>query len=275
MMILGVDISNNNGAVDFGALAADGVRFVIHKATEGVGYMDRFVVGNWASMKDAGLVRGLYHYARPDLSDPQSEADYFCSVVEGLGLEPGDLVALDFEDPPPPAQSPAGDLSGWALHWLDAVTARLGFRPGLYSFPYFMQHHKLTGNARLAEYWLWYASWRDDMPSPPPSWPVISVWQYTSSLAVSGVAGKVDGNWFNGDDLDRLRALGKPADSPAYIVGPGIVAAMERAHERPASHERYLKDAHGEDVLSVAAGDGGGLFLYFPDTDGVYRVQKT
>ena len=206
-MLPGIDVSNNNGHVDWGAVAGAGIAFGIAKVTEGTGFVDRFFAGNWAGMKASGMVRGAYHFGRPSVNGAVAEANFFLDTIQNRvgDLEAGDIVALDLEDP-----DAGGDLSAWTLEFLTHVKNRVGFNPLLYSGPFFLQEHGCTNQPALADFGLWLASYRDNLPPAPSPWGFIAIWQNTDSASIPGVAGNCDGDFFNGT-RDRLVLYGKPA----------------------------------------------------------------
>lgn len=240
---LGIDVSNNNGAIDWPAVAADGVSFAVAKLSEGTYFRDGFFAANWQGMKAAGLVRGAYHFAMPSQSGATAEADYFVDAfgLLGTGLEPGDFVALDLEDP-----AGRGDLSSWTLSWLQHVEARLGFKPMVYTSPGYAQAHGLANRPELADYGLWCASWGLTTPPPAPApWNLVAIHQYAVGPdgAVAGVSGEIDLDRYNGD-IATLRLYGKPvvtepSEPPAYRVGTGVLALMAEHGEQPGSDEEY------------------------------------
>jgi lysozyme len=77
------------------------------KATEGVGYIDPQFAANRAKAHAAGLIVGLYHFARA--GNPAAEAAYFLHTVGTL--RPGEFLVLDWEVPG--ATRPAGAGPGW------------------------------------------------------------------------------------------------------------------------------------------------------------------
>lgn len=165
---------------------------------------------NWAGSKAAGVVRGAYHFGRPDLGNtPEAEADWFLSRVLP-GLQPGDLLALDLE-------SGTGNLAAWAARWLARVRARAGFAPMLYASPNFMATRGITFANIGGHYGQWLADWTAHEPGPTNGWPVIAIWQY-GSATLSGV-GKVDGDLFNGDRATLVK-YGKPGTPPAPTPAP-------------------------------------------------------
>jgi lysozyme len=65
MAVLGIDVSHHNGEVDWFAVARSDVKFAYVKATDGHGFVDPRFGQSWAQMREAGLLRGAYHFARP------------------------------------------------------------------------------------------------------------------------------------------------------------------------------------------------------------------
>lgn len=211
LQLPGIDVSNHQQAVDWPAVAASGQRFAFAKASEGVSYADPWFAGNWRDIAAAGIQRGAYHYALPSQNSAEREAAWFVSIVLGNGLGPGDMLALDMEDPD--VEAGAG-LLDWTLRWLRAVETATGVRPVLYSGLWYLGPHGLVTSA-LSGYPLWLAAYQDAPPTVPAGL-TLRFWQHTSSGRVPGVAGNCDRNWFFGSG-DELRAIGKAGDTPAVV----------------------------------------------------------
>lgn len=236
-MIAGIDLSNNNPVANFAAIRAAGYEFCIHKASEGVGFRDRYLEPRWREMKAAGVARGCYHFARPSQTSARAEADYFLGIVTPL-LEPGDSVWLDQED-----ERFHGNASPWSLEWLERVEQALGFTPGIYTYPSYIPERQLN-DFKLARYPLWWASYANPMRPTPLPWSKTAVWQYTSDGTVPGTTGRIDLNWFLGDSVADFLALGKPGGTlgtedermetyyrnNAARLGPKRYAAMLACH---------------------------------------------
>src|SRR5437016_2564578 len=97
--VLGIDVSNYQGVIDWRQVADSGIKFAFMKCTEGRTYFDPYFERNWKGSKDNGLYRGGYHFARPDLnSDARTESDWFYDHFTKFGpLQTGDMIALDME----------------------------------------------------------------------------------------------------------------------------------------------------------------------------------
>lgn len=202
----GVDISRWQGAVDFTSVAGSGKRFVIAKATEGIGFVDPMYGTNKLGASSAGLAFTAYHYARPDLNptNPQGEADWF---VDNLGLVPGMLApALDLEVA---GSLSAGELQAWVGAWLSRVYARTGIRPMIYASPTFWRKYLADTTAFADQGYavLWVAHWFVSGPTVPANnwsnrgW---TFWQYDNCGNVPGFTGCVDLDRYNGTDLTPM-----------------------------------------------------------------------
>lgn len=72
----GFDVSNWQGAVNMQGAYNSGARFVIIKATEGTGFIDPYFSVNYIAATNAGLIRGGYHYARPDGGSGAAQGEF-------------------------------------------------------------------------------------------------------------------------------------------------------------------------------------------------------
>lgn len=161
-------------------------------------------------------MRGAYHFGRPDLGNsPEAEAEWFYSVVNGSGIEPGDLLALDLE-------MGTGSLAWYAARFEAKLRALCGFNPMFYASPNFMATRGINFGNIGGSYGLWEADWQATMPAPAAGWPVLAIWQYGSGGTLAGINGRVDGDIFNGDRATLLK-YGKPgvaADKGGSVTPP-------------------------------------------------------
>ena len=67
-MLLGIDVSHYDDAVDWPLLARSGVAFAIVKASQGDYYRDDQCKKHLAGAQAAGLRRGIYHWVDPQCS---------------------------------------------------------------------------------------------------------------------------------------------------------------------------------------------------------------
>ena len=172
--------------MDWQAVAESGRTFAFTKASEGTDYVNPTFEVNWSEIKRVGLVRGAYHFARPVQGSSWDEATHFLDTIERAGgWENGDLLALDLE-------SGTGDLRNWTLGFLQSVALETGITPLLYSGNWFLGPHGCTSDPELGKYPLWLAAYSIAVPSPPPGWGGLFLWQHTDAASVPGVAGRCD-----------------------------------------------------------------------------------
>jgi lysozyme len=175
----GVDISHHNGHVDFGTLKANGVQFVIMKATEGLG-VDPMFHDNYARAHAAGMLTGVYHFFRTNV-DAVAQAKHFLATAPPKA---GDLIAsLDVET------NDGGTSVAEAAH---AAIMHIKVSTGRYPFLYSsMAFHAefLTGVTQCP---LWLARYGGLQPVPLPE-----IWQHTDHAKL-GAPNPVDGNFYFG-----------------------------------------------------------------------------
>jgi len=202
-----IDLSHHNGTVNFQKVKASGILGVIHKATQGVGYVDPNYAANRKKALDAGLLWGSYHFGVG--GDGVDQADHFLGVV-GPG-QPGEqrLMVLDFE-----ANSQGTSMSLIEAHaFLTHVQASTGRFPGFYSGHYVKELLGTSSDPILAQCWFWLSQY-GPTAVVPPNWKTWTMWQYTDGgmgaqpHTVPG-AGRCDRDQFNGGEAG-LRKLWGP-----------------------------------------------------------------
>jgi MYXO-CTERM domain-containing protein len=241
----GVDVSHYDGTIDWAKAKASGRVFAVVKATEGTGYTDPMFAGNWAAMKQNGVVRSAYHFFHANM-DPVAQANHFLSVMGKL--QPGDLPpTLDLEVTD--SQS-AATITSTATQWLDTIAAATGTKPILYTSPSFVSS-TLGSPAGLQNHaQLWIANWQvtcPDVPAPFTTWPF---WQYSSTGTVPGIPGSSGGtdlDEFNGD-MAALTALTVPASS----------SSSSSSSTASSSSGSSSSTVSGSSSGSTGAGTGGG-----------------
>ena len=94
-MILGADIYHGDYPLDFHAIAAGGIKFIWHKATQGINMVDAYYPDGRARAKVVGIPFGGYHFFTA--ADPIQQAQHFVNYARPA---PGDLIPwLDVETP--------------------------------------------------------------------------------------------------------------------------------------------------------------------------------
>lgn len=229
MVMRGIDISKWQSGIDLSAVNAD---FVIVKATEGIGYVDKSCDGFFQKALSLGKKLGFYHFARPT-NDPVREADFFynnCRGYFGKGIP-----ILDWE---------SGNTSNvaWAKRWLDRVYQLSGVKPVIYMSESVVNANNWSAVA-AADYGLWVAKYRDNNPdynynmanagSRPKVkwWPFYCMWQWTSSGRLNGYNGNLDCNVFYGDAATWDKYVGKSTSTTKPQTKPVSKTIAQLAEE--------------------------------------------
>lgn len=185
--MIGIDVSENNGCVDWGAVAAAGIEFAIIRLGYGNCHLDKRFYENYNGAKDAGLKVGVYYYDYGlDEYRAKEEADFMLYTLEDAGISPADLemgVWFDMED-----------ADGWkAAHGMpdnETLTEMCrtfikacedkGFKCGVYSSLYWLEE--------VIETWVldmdtpyWVAHWGEEC-----GFDRAALWQFTDSYAIGG-----------------------------------------------------------------------------------------
>lgn len=204
----------------FPKLKAAGIFAVVHKATQGSGYVDPFYAGRQKAARDAGLLWGAYHFL--DASDAKTQAAHFLDVVtKSADFEPH-MLAADFE-PNPNSQASlsqcmtfmrgidaAMDDVQCALYSGNMIRETLKPQAGGHASSdmggvvQFFQDHRLW----LAEYNPRYRTpwpWNEPVSETDTTVPGIWLWQFTQSGRLVDIPVTVDGNFFDGT-FDQLQS---------------------------------------------------------------------
>lgn len=229
MVMRGIDISKWQSGIDLSAVNAD---FVIVKATEGIGYVDKSCDGFFQKALSLGKKLGFYHFARPT-NDAVREAEYFynnCRGYFGKGIP-----ILDWE---------SGNTSNvaWAKRWLDRVYQLSGVKPVIYMSESVVNANDWSAVA-AADYGLWVAKYRDNNPdynynmanagSRPKVkwWKFYCMWQWTSTGRLNGYGGYLDCDVFYGDQSTWDAYVGKSTSSTKPQTKPASKTTAQLAEE--------------------------------------------
>ncbi|OEV02591.1 GH25 family lysozyme [Streptomyces oceani] len=206
----GIDVSHWQGSINWGSVKNAGIDFAWMKATEGTGYKDPSFNSNYPNSHKAGLIRGAYHFARPDTSSGAAQANYFVDNGGAWSRDDQTLPGvLDIETNPYGSQcygKSASQMRSWINDFYTTYKERTGRDMVIYTTASWWNActNSWTGMADKSP--LWVAHWTTGSPTIPAGFPTWTVWQYTAKGSVSGISGDVDRNNFNGS-MDRLLAL--------------------------------------------------------------------
>jgi GH25 family lysozyme M1 (1,4-beta-N-acetylmuramidase) len=206
----GIDVSHYQGSINWSSVRSAGIQFAFIKATEGTTYQDPRFDTNYVAAYNAGVIRGAYHFARPDRSSGATQANFLLSNGGRWSADSRTLpAALDLEAPPSGAACYGKSQSAmrtWIADFLNTYKARTGRYAIIYTTTSWWA--SCTGN--YSGFWanhpLWIARWSSSPGTLPSGAPFWTFWQYTDSGRVAGISGNVDRNHFNGTRA-RLIAL--------------------------------------------------------------------
>ncbi len=279
--ITGPDVSSyqhpNGASVDWSLVHNAGRTFAFVKATEGIGYVNPYFAADWSAIKANGMVRGSYHYARPDASPTSAaeQARYFVSVAGTMGTS-GDLApVLDLEETGGLAPS---QLVTWVHSWLDTITALTGRTPIIYTYPYFWRS-AMGNNTGFTQYPLWIADYNGGSAPNTPlvgGWTSWTFWQYTDRSAIAGVSTGVDDSRFcctsgtlsalaNGAPSPGVPPVPNPPPSTAILAHYAALGGASSVLGAPTSAEYAVPGGRAQNFT--------GAQIYWSPTTGAQEIQ--
>lgn len=192
----GIDISGYNGSVDWNAVKASGIDFVMFRiggrgyGEEGVLYSDSAVVSGIRAAKKAGLDVGGYFFSQATSAEEAvEEAEYAVSLLSGESLSyplAFDWEVIDYDTARTDGISPQV-LTECARAFCDTVKEE-GYIPCLYTGTS-LAYYKYD-LSQLSDVDIWYAEYSDT----PALYYNFMIWQYSCTGRVDGIEGDVDLN---------------------------------------------------------------------------------
>jgi lysozyme len=193
--IHGIDVSRYQNIIAWEQVQAMKVSsislgFAYIKATEGIANVDPQFNRNWKRSKEAGIIRGAYHFFIGS-KDGKMQAENFIAKVD---LETGDLPpVLDIEQL---NGASAAELKKEAIRFLAVVEENYKVKPVIYTNVDFYDRYL---GSDFDKYPLWVAHYyQPQQPRVNRGW---VLWQHNDGGRVNGIISPVDFNVFNGDSL--------------------------------------------------------------------------
>jgi GH25 family lysozyme M1 (1,4-beta-N-acetylmuramidase) len=201
----GQDVSSYQGNVNWSAQWSAGSRFAYIKATEGTYYTNAYFAQQYNGSYNVGMIRGSYHFARPDTTSGATQADYFVAHGGGWSKDGKTLPgALDIEYNPYGATCyglSQSSMRSWITSFSNEYHAKTTRWPVIYTTTDWWNTCIGNYNAWASNNPLWIARYSSSVGTLPPGYSVYSFWQWTSSGSLAG-----DSDVWNGT-LDRLKVL--------------------------------------------------------------------
>ncbi|MFV5702379.1 glycoside hydrolase family 25 protein [Flavobacterium sp. XS2P12] len=171
--------------------------FVFIRATVGRDRKDRRFDRNWLGAKENKMIRGAYHYYRPN-ENSLEQAELFIKTVT---LQKGDLPpVLDIEKLP--RNQSLDSLKVGLKRWLKRVELHYGVKPIIYTGE---KYYDDFLKEEFSDYLFWIANYNFYREEINEDW---LFWQFTEKASVPGIKGNVDVNIYNGD-LQQLQFITK------------------------------------------------------------------
>jgi lysozyme len=171
------------------------LRYVFIRATVGNDRIDNQFKRNWLGAKENKMIRGAYHYYRPN-ENSLEQAELFIKTVK---LKKGDLPpVLDIEKLP--KEQSIERLKIGLRRWLKAVELHYGVRPIIYTGE---KYYDDFLKEEFSDYLFWIANYNFYREEIQEDW---LFWQFTEKATVPGIDYNVDVNIYNGD-LQQLQYI--------------------------------------------------------------------
>lgn len=240
MALKGIDISNWQAGINLAAVAPK-VDFVIVKATEGIGFVDKQCDKFFQESKRLGKKLGFYHFARTN--NATAEADFFYNNTKNYFGEA--IPILDWE---------VDDSVAWVNEFVNRIHELSGVWCWVYANPW--RFNQGTVNLNCGR---WIAGYpyaitdvaygiKNPMPSSyKPKNGLVCAWQFTSSCRIAGYNGTLDANVFYGDAAAWDAYCGKAAStSPAGSIVELAADVMLGKYGNGGERKKKLGDKYDE-----------------------------
>ena len=196
---VGIDVSEYQGKISWSYVDTIENQYPLHfvfiRATAGNDLVDRRFKRNWEGAKKNKMIRGAYHYYRPN-ENSLEQAELFIKTVR---LQKGDLPpVLDIEKLP--KNQSMTNLKKGLRRWLQAIENHYKVKPIIYTGE---KYYDDFLKEEFSDYLFWIANYNFYREEIQDDW---LFWQFTERAAVPGIEGNVDVNIYNGD-LQQLQFI--------------------------------------------------------------------
>ena len=196
---VGIDVSEYQGKISWSYVDTIENQYPLHfvfiRATAGNDAVDRRFKRNWEGAKKNKMIRGAYHYYRPN-ENSLEQAELFIKTVR---LQKGDLPpVLDIEKLP--KNQSMTNLKKGLRRWLQAIENHYKVKPIIYTGE---KYYDDFLKEEFSDYLFWIANYNFYREEIQDDW---LFWQFTERADVPGIEGNVDVNIYNGD-LQQLQFI--------------------------------------------------------------------
>jgi len=180
--IHGIDVSHDQGNIDWAQVMTSDVNFVYLKATDGITYTDPRFHGYMSALRDKKLLYGAYHFFEAE-DDPEKQADNFLKQISSYPLRLSPMVDVEVTKDQNPQE-----IKTRLQTFLNKIHTATGCQPVIYSYSSFWQHNI---GAEFNQYVFWLADYAKII-NPPQGVNNLTIWQYSDKGRVKGISEPVD-----------------------------------------------------------------------------------
>lgn len=195
MEIKGIDVSSNNGSIDWNTVADYGMGFAILRVHQKHG-VDSTFENNYKGCKSNGIPVGAYKYSyAKTVAQAEQEAEDVLAVLNGRGLDFPVFYDLEWSDQ---RQLGGAAIEKIAVAFLARVQ-KAGYKVGIYCNVDWY-NNVLTSTLKKYDCWLAAYPANDNGELQKRLRPSVGIgWQYSENAKIPGIRGVVDRNVFYKD----------------------------------------------------------------------------
>ena len=267
----GIDVSDNQGKIDWSQVAVAGVQFAILRSVRRSGKTDYQFAYNLAGCRQYNIPIAVYKYTYATTeTQAQEEAHQVVALLQQHNLSTGTMVWWDVEDRD--TLQPLGRTKLTALiQAAETVIEAAGYRFGIYVGLYVYQEKWFDFN-QFATAPLWVARYYNgysvmqfavdpDQSKKPEAGRALWGWQYTSTGRVPGINGNADLDICYQDpaNMEEAGTETEPGAiwclSIADVWAEAIAQAAAAAYPGCLVHKAAVLDAGGIEIWIASVAD--------------------
>jgi len=180
--IHGIDVSHDQGNINWSQVMTDDIDFVYLKATDGITYTDPLFHEYMSVLRDQELLYGAYHFFETE-DDPEKQAQNFLQQISDYPLRLAPMVDVEVTKEQKPEE-----IKARLQVFLNKVHSATGCSPIIYSYNSFWQSNI---GSEFNQYMFWLADYAKKM-NAPKGVNNLTIWQYSEKGQVKGISGLVD-----------------------------------------------------------------------------------
>ncbi|MDR2026016.1 MAG: glycoside hydrolase family 25 protein [Prevotellaceae bacterium] len=198
--IHGIDVSRYQEKINWKEISgfrsgkdSIGITFAFVKATEGQSLLDKYFKYNWEETKKHNIIRGAYHYYKPNVNSNLQVSNF----IKHVKLQTGDLPpVLDIEEL---GKYGSANMKKGIKNWLKQIEKHYGVKPIIYTNANF--YKKYLSGKEFKKYYFWIAHYTHTIPRANSDW---IFWQYSDKGVIKSIRSKVALNVHKGSREDLL-----------------------------------------------------------------------